>query len=177
MPITSYADDPLEESWRLDCAACRKIYRAQPRTLAATKGSAWVLSDDDGAWATSWQELMAAIDLACTHHRQHHLGPWMARFAGLSGAATVRLINEAVPGLGLRDAHWRGSVKLIGREKALAAVFGPVEAIRPIARFLRVDDATLEALVSRYEVASERHRVAQVRLEAGAVSCRGRGAK
>lgn len=177
MPVTSYADDPVDETWRLDCPSCAKIYRTEVHSLATTKGPAWVLADDYDAWAKSWQELTESIALASDHHRRHHLAAWQERFAGLSGAATVRLINEALPHLALSESAWRRREKAIGHERALAALFEPVEAIRPIKQFLQREDAVLEALVSRYEESSERHRATQARLERGAVSCRGRGSK
>lgn len=175
-PITSYADDSLAESWRLDCPSCEKIYRTEVHSLATTAGPAWVLAEDHHAWAISWQELMESIALASDHHRRHHLAAWQERFAGLSVAATVRLINEALPHLALSESAWRRREKTVGRERALAALFEPVEAIRPIQRFLDREDAALDALVSRYEESSERQRATQAQLERGAVSCRGRGA-
>lgn len=175
--VVSYADDPVDEIWLFDCPSCAKIYRTEVHSLATTKGPAWVLADDYKAWAKSWRELTESIALASEHHRRHHLAAWLDRFAGLSGAATVRQINEALPTLSLSESAWRHREKAISRERALAALFEPVEAIRPIKQFLRWEDAALEALLSRYEQSSKRHQTTQAQLERGAVSCRGRGAK
>jgi len=97
-----------------------------------------------------------AIDRVANAFRQLSLATWLGRFKGLTVADACREINRALPELHLAEGEWRDRVASLGLEPSLTALFGPVEAIRPLMNYLGIESQELEIDLAALDDAARR---------------------